>query len=40
MSQSNDAEALGVLHQIAEEPEMHRRYSDYRAYELLVTRRR
>lgn len=34
-----DAEALGVLDQLAQEPEMHRRYSDYYAYEFFVTRR-
>ncbi len=34
-----DAEALGVLGQIAKEPEMHRRYSDYYAYEFFVVRR-
>ena len=37
---AGDAEALGVLNQIAEEPAMHRRYSDYYAYEFFVTRRR
>jgi hypothetical protein len=35
---AGDGEALGVLDQIAEEPEMHRRYSDYYAYEFFVTR--
>ena len=34
-----DAEALGVLDQLAQEPEMHRRYSDYYAYEFFVVRR-
>ena len=36
---AGDAEALAVLEQIAEEPEMHRRYSDYYAYEFFVARR-
>lgn len=35
----HDAEALGVLDTIAREPEMHRRYSDYYAYEFFITRR-
>jgi len=35
-----DAEALAVLEQLAEEPELHRRHSDYYAYEFFVTRRR
>lgn len=35
----NDAEAIAILDQIAQEPEMHRRYSDYYAYEFFVTRR-
>lgn len=35
----NDAEALSMLDQIAQEPEMHRRYSDYYAYEFFVVRR-
>ena len=34
-----DAEALAVLGQIAREPEMHRHYSDYYAYEFFVARR-
>ncbi len=34
-----DAEALAVLEQLAHEPEMHRRHSDYYAYELFVVRR-
>ena len=33
------AEALAALNQIAQEPEMHRRYSDYYAYEFFVVRR-
>ena len=35
----NDAEALAALDQLAQEPEMHRRYSDYYAYEFFVGRR-
>lgn len=35
----NDAEALAMLDQLAQEPEMHRRYSDYYAYEFFVVRR-
>lgn len=31
-------EALAVLDQLAQEPEMHRRYSDYYAYEFFVVR--
>lgn len=34
-----DAEALAVLGKLAEEPEMHRRYSEYYAYEFFVARR-
>jgi SAM-dependent methyltransferase len=34
-----DVEALAILDQLAEEPEMHRRYSDFYAYEFFVTRR-
>jgi hypothetical protein len=33
-------EALAVLDEIVQEPEMHRRYSDYYAYEFFVARRR
>ena len=33
---AGDAEALTVLDQIAQEPEMHRRHSDYYAYEFFV----
>lgn len=33
-----DNEALAVLDQLAQEPEMHRRYSDYYAYEFFVAR--
>ncbi len=36
----NDAEALLALDHLAREPEMHRRYSDYYAYEFFVGRRR
>lgn len=35
----NDAEALAALDQLAREPEMHRLYSDYYAYEFFVARR-
>ncbi|MEY6430800.1 class I SAM-dependent methyltransferase [Thioalkalicoccus limnaeus] len=34
-----DDEALAILDQIAQEPEMHRRYSDYYAYEFFIARR-
>ncbi len=36
---AGDAEAVGILNQLALEPEMHRRHSDYYAYEFFVTRR-
>jgi SAM-dependent methyltransferase len=36
---AGDAEALGVLAELAQEPEMHRRHSDYYAYEFFVARR-
>ena len=36
---ANDAEALAVLDPLAQEPDMHRRYSDYYAYEFFVVRR-
>ncbi len=36
---SGDAEALVALDQMAEEPEMHRRYSAYYAYEFFVLRK-
>ena len=36
---TDDAEAQAVLDQIAQEPEMHRRCSDYYAYEFFVARR-
>jgi len=35
---AEDAEALGILDQIAQEPEMHRRYSEYYAYEFFILR--
>lgn len=35
----NDAEALAVLDQLAQEPEMHRNYSGYYAYEFFVAQR-
>jgi SAM-dependent methyltransferase len=35
----DDGEALAVLEQLAQEPEMHRRYSDCYAYEFFVARR-
>ncbi len=34
-----DAEAIAVLDQLAQEPEMHRNHSDYYAYEFFVARR-
>jgi SAM-dependent methyltransferase len=34
-----DAETFAVLDQLAQEPEMHRRHSDYYAYEFFVARR-
>jgi SAM-dependent methyltransferase len=36
---ADDDEALAVLDQLAVEPEMHQRYSDYYAYEFFVARR-
>jgi SAM-dependent methyltransferase len=36
---AGDAEALAILDQLAEEPQMHRRYSDFYAYEFFVARR-
>ena len=36
---AEDPEALAVLDQLADEPEMHRRYSDCYAYEFFVARR-
>ena len=36
---AGDADALAVLDQLAREPELHRRYSDYYAYEFFVVRR-
>jgi SAM-dependent methyltransferase len=34
----NDTESLAILEQLSQEPEMHRRYSDYYAYEFFVAR--
>jgi hypothetical protein len=34
-----DPDAIAILDQIAAEPEIHRRYSDYYAYEFFVLRR-
>ncbi|MDJ0761493.1 MAG: class I SAM-dependent methyltransferase [Myxococcota bacterium] len=34
-----DAEALGILDQLAQEPEMHRKHSNYYAYEFFVTQK-
>lgn len=34
-----DEEALAILAQLAQEPEMHQRYSDYYAYEFFVARK-
>lgn len=39
VEQGGDAEALAILDQIAQEPEMHRRHGDCYAYELFVARR-
>lgn len=36
---AGDDEALAVLDQVAQEPQLHRRYSDYYAYEFFVVRR-
>jgi hypothetical protein len=36
---AGDAEALAALDEIAREPAMHRRHSDYFGYEFFVTRR-
>ena len=36
---AKDIDALAILDQIAREPEMHRRYSDFYAYEFFVARR-
>lgn len=36
---SQDSAALAVLDQLAEEPQMHRQYSDFYAYEFFVVRR-
>ena len=37
---AGDGEALAVLDQLAQEPAMHRRHSDYYAYEFFVVRRK
>lgn len=36
---TGDAEAMGVLDKLAQEPNRHRRYSDCYAYEFFVVRR-
>ena len=36
---AHDAEALATLDELAQEPELHRRYADYYAYEFFVLRR-
>lgn len=36
---AQDQEALAVIDQLAQEPELHQRYSDYYAYEFFVVRR-
>ena len=36
---ADDAEALAILDQLAEEPETHRHYADFYAYEFFVLRR-
>jgi SAM-dependent methyltransferase len=36
---ANDPEASAVLDQLAQEPELHRRYSDYYGYEFFIARR-
>jgi len=36
---AHDQEALAVVEQVAQEPELHQRYSDYYAYEFFVVRR-
>jgi len=36
---ANDREALAILEQLAQEPEMHRRHSEFYAYEFFVARR-
>lgn len=36
---AGDAEALGILDRLAQEPEMHRRHSDCYAYEFFIARR-
>lgn len=34
-----DAEAVGILDQLAREPELHRAHAEYYAYEFFVARR-
>jgi hypothetical protein len=36
---AHDQEALRFVEQLAREPELHQRYSDYYAYEFFVVRR-
>jgi len=36
---ANDAEAMAILDQLAREPELHRRFSEFYAYEFFVARR-
>lgn len=36
---ADDGEVLSILDQLAQEPSMHRRFSDYYAYEFFVVRR-
>jgi len=36
---AGDVEAAAILDQLAAEPKMHRRYSDFYAYEFFVARR-
>lgn len=37
---ADNGEALAVLDQLAREPDLHRKYSDYYAYEFFITRRK
>jgi hypothetical protein len=39
VSYADDLEAITILDQFSAEPEMHRRFSDYYAYEFFVVRR-
>jgi hypothetical protein len=36
---TNDAEASSILNQLAQEPELHRRFSEYYAYDFFFVRR-